>query len=94
MIKDKEFIMAVLKQQPMALQCASVEFKNDKEIVMLAVTQSVHCCSGGALEYASDELKNDKEIVMAAVKQSFYALQYASDELKKDSDVDREARNK
>jgi hypothetical protein len=61
---------------------ASVALKNDREIVLAAVTQKVT-----ALEYASDALKNDREIILAAVTQNGYALRYASDALKNDREI-------
>ena len=42
---------------------ASDELKDDKELVMEAVTND-----GGALEFASDRLKADREILMKAVE--------------------------
>ena len=56
--------MVAVAQNGSALQYASDELKNDKEIVMAAVAQN-----GSALQYASDELKKDQEI-QAACKQS------------------------
>ena len=64
------------------LSWASEELRNDKDIVMVAVTQN-----GEALEYASEELRNDKDIVMAAMEQNWRALRYASDELRNDREV-------
>ncbi len=60
----------------------SDEFKNDKEIVLKAV--SAH---GSSLEYASDALKDDKEVVIAAIENFGIALKYASARLKDDKDV-------
>ena len=62
-----------------ALMNASVELKNDKEVVLAAVAQA-----GLALRYASAELKNDKEVVLAAVAQDGRALHRASAELMND----------
>ena len=84
---DKNIIIAALKSGRInALEYASDELKNDREILLVAVTKN-----GLALEYASKELKNDREIVLAAVKQDCwgppFALQYASDELKNDREI-------
>jgi hypothetical protein len=56
--------------------------KNDREIVLAAVTQN-----SLALKFTSDELKNDHEIVVAAVNQNARAFQYASDEMKNDREI-------
>ncbi len=55
--------------------------KNDKEVVMVAVTND-----GWALQYASSELRNDNSVVFGAVKNNGNVLEYASDELKNDKD--------
>ena len=56
--------MIAVAQNGCALEYASDELKNDKEVVMIAVAQN-----GWALEYASDEMKSDKEVATAAVMQ-------------------------
>jgi hypothetical protein len=79
-------ILEAVKQNGRALQFASVELKNDKEVVLEAVKNDGH-----AFEYASDELKNDKDVVLKAVKNYGYALSSASVELKNDKEVVLEA---
>ena len=79
---NKGDVLKRVKKNGFALQDASDELKNDKEIVLAAVNQN-----GIALRYASDELKKDKGIVMAAVNKNGDALQFASDELKKDKEI-------
>ena len=63
-------------------------FRDDKEIVLMAVKES-----GIALKFASDRLKDDKEVVLEAVKQNNIALGYASDRLKDNKEVVSEAVN-
>ena len=46
----------------MALQYTSEERRDDRHIVLAAVTQD-----GSVLEYASEELKRDRDLVLAAV---------------------------
>jgi hypothetical protein len=65
-----------------ALRSASEELKNDRSVVLAAVTRQ-----GYALEFASEELKKDPEVVLASTGFHFYALKYASEELKKDRSV-------
>merc|ERR1740123_1792563 len=80
---DREFILAVVMQDGESLQHAPVEFRDDREIVHLALQQS----NGWALQFAGDELQNDREIVLAAVRRSGWALEYASSEMKSNRDV-------
>jgi hypothetical protein len=47
-----------VQQNGRALQYASTELKNDREIVMAAVNQN-----GYLYQYASEALKNDREVV-------------------------------
>ena len=70
----------VIKYSP--LKFVSDRLKNDKETVMIAVSND-----GNALEFASEQLKSDKEIVLKAVDNNGYALKFASDKLKDDEDV-------
>ena len=48
--------------------------RNDKELVLIAVTQN-----GLALQYASDKLKNDKKIIEEAIRQTGEAFKYLTD---------------
>ncbi len=65
--------MIAVQQNGSALQYASDELKNDKEVVMIAVQQN-----GSALYYASDKLKSDKEAVLAATVNNVNACFYFS----------------
>ncbi|NGX44273.1 MAG: hypothetical protein K1060chlam3_00439, partial [Candidatus Anoxychlamydiales bacterium] len=77
--KDKEIVLAAVKQNGWAIQYAHEDLKKDKEIVLAAVKQN-----GNTLSSAHEELTKDKEIVLAAVKQADEALEYAHEDLKKD----------
>ena len=59
------------------LQNASFFLKNDRAIVLAAITQDAL-----ALEFASIYLKNDYELVLKAVRKSGRALEFASNDLK------------
>ena len=63
--KDKEVVLAAVRQDGDALKYASKELQKDKEVVLAAVWQ--HC---RALNYASEELKSDKDVLLAAVRQN------------------------
>ena len=84
LFRSKEVVMVAVTSglSSHALQYASDELKNDKEVVMAAVNHY-----GYNLKYASDELKGDKEVVIAAVTNHKCNLQFASDEMKADKDV-------
>ena len=76
-------MMAVVKQGGgWALEFASTDLKQDRELVFEAVTQH-----GDALRYASDELRGDRSVVIAAIKQTCTALHHASAEMKADPEV-------
>ena len=51
----------ILRRNGLALKYASKKFKNDKEMVLIAVKNN-----GNALNYASEELQNDPEIINIA----------------------------
>lgn len=91
-MSDKKFVLAALQVcknfnetvTEAALENASVDLRNDKDVVLAAVRQA-----GYAMRYASMSLRNDKEFVLAAVANSSseYALLYVSSALQKDKDV-------
>ena len=61
---DVTFFKTIIsKHDPYALEYASDELQNFREIVM----EAVKTC-GIVSEFASDDLENDREIVMEAVK--------------------------
>ena len=62
-----------LKQNGENLRYADIQFKRDREIVMVAVSQN-----GENLRYADIQFKKDREIVMAAVKQNGLNLIYTN----------------
>ena len=82
---DKEIMLAYLPAVQHgweALEFASENLKNDKEIVLTALEDSWE-----ALEFASDKLKNDKEFVLETVQKDGWALEFASDNLKNDKEI-------
>lgn len=81
---SQALMLAVLKYHPRgplyhSLHYASKELKDNKEIVMAAVSQD-----GSALQYASKELQDDKDIVKAAAAKDRNALKYASERVRND----------
>lgn len=59
---DIDFVRTLVTYQPMALSFIGDDWRNIREIVILAVTNN-----GLALEFASNEFKSDREIVKLAV---------------------------
>ena len=87
LISDRKFVSAAAKEHGPYLKYASKALRNDKKIVLAAVTQKVYIPGGSALEFASKDLSNDKEVVLTSVKQDGYSLQYASHALRNDKEV-------
>jgi len=79
---SKYHVCEELKKNGMLLKYASDKLKNNRNVVITAVSNY-----GMALEYASDRLKNDKQIVLHAISNSSSALFHASDKLRDDEDV-------
>ena len=62
---NREFFVEVVKKNPLLIEWANDEIRNDKMILLDAVK-----VDGGALEFASNNLKDDKDVLLAAVSQS------------------------
>ena len=69
--RNRNIVLAAVKQNGRALEDAHDDLKKDKEVVMAAVKQN-----GGALEDAHDDLKRDMEVALQAVKQDILALEH------------------
>ena len=82
MITNKTEAIEKLKEGTILLKKCAEKLRNDKEVVITAVSKY-----GTALEYASKKLRNDKEVVMTAVSNDESALDFASEELKRDEDI-------
>ena len=83
-ITNKEEALIQIKKNVLNTRFISKKLKNDKDVVLAAVTQS-GC--GYFLQYASQQLKKNKEVVLTAVQQSGLALQYASKEIRNNKEV-------
>lgn len=77
LFEDREFMKELITKNGFALQYMPEEFKDDKEIVLIALRES----AGFALKYASKRLRADREVVYQAVKKYIRPLDYASKEL-------------
>ncbi|EFC39937.1 predicted protein [Naegleria gruberi] len=82
----QEYLRAIVKEcvgySPLSLKNTSEEFKDDEEIVRIAVEKN-----GLALQFASDRLKNKKEIAKIAVRWNGDALKFVPKELQDDFDI-------
>jgi hypothetical protein len=81
---DEETIEMIskVKIHPTNLGCLKKRYRDDKDVVLAAVTKN-----GKALKFASVRLQNDKDVVLAAVTQNGKALEFASVRLQNDKDV-------
>ena len=73
---DINFIRTLITYQPLALRFIGDTWRNNREIVILAVSND-----GLALEFVPNELKSDREIVILAVTNNPRALVFASEEI-------------
>jgi hypothetical protein len=73
---DINFIRTLITYQPLALRFVGDIWRNNREIVILAVSND-----GMALEFASTEFGSDREIVLLSVKNNAKSLIFASDEI-------------
>ena len=65
--KDKEVVLAAVKQNGPALTYADESLKKDKEVVWAAVKHF-----GYALQYASEELRVNEEFIAECLKERWY----------------------
>ncbi len=82
LLQNREILLAAAKGNGMLLGYASIQYRNDPEIVGAAVGQW-----GEALQYASNELKNDLTIVTKAVKQEPVSVRFAGAELQNNKEI-------
>ena len=77
LLKDRELLTVLLKKDGGIYKNTPDEFKNDREILLIAVKSNAL----ESLRYASDELKNDKEIALEAIKNASFSVFYISENL-------------
>lgn len=78
----RDLAKAVTIHCGLALEHVCSEFRDDDEIVLVAVRHT-----GAALQFASGRLKRHRQVVLAAVSNDGYALSYASEDLRDDHHV-------
>ncbi|CAL1148064.1 unnamed protein product [Cladocopium goreaui] len=74
-------LVAVRASQGRALEYASWTLRNDKALVLEAVTRN-----GLSLRHAAASLRGDRDVVLAAVRDCPMALEHASELLRRDRD--------
>ncbi|EFC44244.1 predicted protein [Naegleria gruberi] len=80
-MKNKEFVLSVLRMEPLLLEYFT-EFKNNKQVVTEAIV-----LTGLALKFAGDKLKKDSDIVMEAILENPLAINYAHESILDDSSI-------
>jgi len=99
----KDLVLTAVKKDGKALQYASDELKNDKDVVFAAFQRMGFSVEnhmsvrdmvltavekrGDALDYAAPDLKADRGVVLAAIEKSGNAWIFASDIMKTDKDI-------
>lgn len=81
-VKDKEFLLHFMREEPNALEQSNELIRSNNEIV----TEAIYT-NPWNIQYASDELRNNKKLALIALNQHHGTYQYLSDELKKDPDI-------
>lgn len=76
---DREFMLSCIRVHGSALQFASDQLKDDRELVLVAIENN------GYLKYASPELRSDRAFVRQCVRIKPRSIEFVSDELKNDT---------
>ena len=74
---DTSKFTAIMKNDGMALQFAPEEMRQNKKVVMEAVSQN-----GLALQFASESLRLDLEVLRAAVSENGVAFEYVPNSIR------------
>jgi len=81
---DREVVMAAVRQNVGALEYASYDIINDKQLIMTLIGQGY---IDAVLYYMSDRLKDDEEVFMEAIKEDSDALDSFSARIKDDKEL-------
>jgi Domain of unknown function (DUF4116) len=73
---NKDVMLAAVKDDGFAIQFASENLRDDRELAMIAISNKAR-----SLEHLSPRLQNDKDVVLEAVKKNPAVIQYASQSL-------------
>ena len=91
-ISNLNILVKVIKKDPHGLNSLSNEFRNNRDLALVALSQN-----GSVLKNLSSELKDDKELVLATLNAENYSvtykrelLSYASRRLQNDASLLRE----
>ena len=61
-MKDRNFVLEALRQDPRILKHASAELKADRELVLEGIKQDIN-----AIDYADEKLQSDPELLIARI---------------------------
>jgi len=81
---DRDVVTAAVHQNGSALEWASDELRDDRDVVLVAATNPA---TDDLLQHTSNRLRGDHEIVLAAVGCRGRELELASEELRNNRDV-------
>ena len=87
MLGDRNFVLELVRIDGDILEYVSSELRDDNEIVIEAIKQSV---LGFAFKFASPRLQENKEIALMASNKSYTNLRHASPVLKADIEFIKE----
>lgn len=84
LIKNMDFIKGQLLKNPLLLQHAPEEVKNDRKFILSLVAKN-----GLSLQFASHHMQEDRDIILVATAQNGEALQYSWSCFKRVSEIER-----
>lgn len=80
---DKTAVECAVKNNGSALLCASKEFQQARELIMLAVGTYAQILQDNTFS----KFKNDREIILNAVEHNYESIQYSSRQLQFDTEI-------
>ncbi|CAJ1330577.1 unnamed protein product, partial [Effrenium voratum] len=83
--KDREVVLAAVKQNCQAICLAAPELQEDREVMLMAVQKDRY--NGEIFRNASPKLRGDREVVLAAVSAMGLNLQFADSALQSDLSI-------
>jgi hypothetical protein len=83
---NKDFVIELIRKGAL-LNNFSEKLRDDKDVVMVAVSEQPELRFMPNLQYASYRLQDDKEVVISSIKNIPNSFQYVSDELKFEREI-------
>lgn len=85
--KDRDIVLAAVKNEGFNILDAAEELRDDKEIMITAILNAPTDKTTFILSLASDRLKDDKDVVMTAVRREGSSLEFASERLRDNKEL-------